>query len=364
MLARIGGYINLLLDTSCSSCFNRTCKHYFLQTPQHTVTANMARLTLDPDYAKAIAPYASFVPPIPSDAASLRRSNDTLTQGVMGLFPMADGNITETILSYKSADGTALTLHRFTPSSNSGGNDSPAVVYIHGGGFVSGSVAGFRKDIIRYATETGHSIFAPAYRLAPEHAFPKPMEDVYAALEFLRDNASEQKIDAKRIAVMGVSAGGGIAAGVALMARDKKLEPPIKKLVLIYPMLDDRTRIGEDHPLNEHLTWTMKKNEIGWEAYLDGAGASVVGGGDKVSPYAAPGRATDVSGLPKTYIDVGGLDLFKDESLAFGARLLAASVDVEFHLYPGVPHGWEWIGHSVPVTKKAVQNRALALRDL
>ncbi|KAK4186303.1 Alpha/Beta hydrolase protein [Podospora australis] len=324
----------------------------------------MARLTLDADYAKIIAPYTSFVPPVATDAASLRRINDTLIQGTMSLYPGSNGDVTETKLSYTSADGNTITLHRFTPSTSSNGNNNPAIIYVHGGGFVSGSVAGFRKDIVRYASETGHSIFAPAYRLAPEFAFPKPVEDVYAALEFLRDNAAEVKIDPKRIALMGVSAGGGIAAGVALMARDKNFEPAIRKLVLIYPMLDDRTRIGEDHPMYKHLTWTMTNNVIGWEAYLAGAGAGVVGGGDKVSPYAAPARASDVSRLPKTYIDVGGLDLFKDEVLAFGGRLLAASVDVEFHLYPGVPHAWEWIAHSASVTKKAVQNRVWALQDL
>ncbi|KAK4180946.1 Alpha/Beta hydrolase protein [Triangularia setosa] len=321
------------------------------------------KLTLDADYARAIAPYASYVPPVPTDVSSLRRQNDFAIGAVMSLFPCpARSRVTETELSYKSADGAELKLHRFEPTatSSSPSTGRPCVLYLHGGGFVSGSVSSFRKDIIRYAAETGLIFYAPAYRLSPEAPFPKPLEDAYAALEFLRDNAQQQEVDSKRI-----SAGGGIAAGLALKARDEKFEPGIKKLVLIYPMLDDRTRIGDDHPLSEHLTWTNKKNELGWEAYLGGAGAraKTVGSPD-VSVYAAPARAKDVSGLPPTYLDVGGLDLFKDEVNAFGGKLLADKVDVEFHLYPGVPHAWEWLGCECPVTKKAVLNRVSTLGDL
>ncbi|KAK4201716.1 Alpha/Beta hydrolase protein [Triangularia verruculosa] len=323
-------------------------------------------LTLDADYAQAIAPYASYVPPVPTDVESLRKQNDFMIDTIMSLFPCpAQNTVSETELPYKSADGTQLTLHRFTPQPNSSPPPagSPCVLYLHGGGLISGSVPSFKKDIIRYAAETGITFFAPTYRLSPEAPFPKPLEDAYAALEFLRDNAKEQQIDPKRIAVFGISAGGGLAAGLALKARDNKFQPAIKKLVLIYPMLDDRTRAGEDDPLNEHLTWTNKKNELGWGAYLAGGGAKTVGSPD-VSVYAAPGRAEDLSGLPPTYVDVGGLDLFKDEVNAFGGKLLAGKVDVEFHLYPGVPHAWEWLGHECPVTKKAVQNRVSTLRDL
>jgi acetyl esterase/lipase len=334
----------------------------------------MAAIRLDPHYQQAIAPYAGLVPPVPKDAVTLRRINDATIATVMGVLPMSEDTITETTLQYTSADGTALTLHRFTQSSprpatdvhsdsngNNNNNPQPAILYIHGGGLISGSVTIFRKDIIRYAISTGLTIYAPAYRLAPEFPFPKPVEDAYSALEWLHDHATDEGIDAARIAVMGMSAGGGLAAGVAIMARDREFSPPIAKLVLVYPMLDDRTRIADDNPLSAHLNWTGKKNEIAWGGYL-GSDAGVEGA--KVSPYAAPARATDVSGLPSTYIDVGGLDLFRDESLAFAARLAAANVDVELHLYPGVPHGWELVAIAAPVTKKAIENRTRALQDL
>ncbi|KAK4457162.1 alpha/beta hydrolase fold-domain-containing protein [Cladorrhinum samala] len=310
----------------------------------------LSPITLDREYQAAIAPYAGYVPPVPSDARSLRTQNDAAISAVLSGFDAPESSVKETTIPYGSSQRL---LHRFVPDSASG--KKGCILYIHGGGLVSGSVPLFRKDIIRYAVETGLPFYAPAYRLAPEHPFPAALEDVYAALEYLRDHAQEEGIDPSKIAVMGVSAGGGIAAGVALMARDKGFQPSIRKLVLIYPMLDDRTNLGADHPLNEHLTWTMKKNEIGWGAYLSG---------QEATEYAAPARVKDVSGLPRTYIDIGGLDLFRDEAMAFAAKLVAANVETEFHLYPGVPHGWEWISAKAMVTKKAIQNRVWALADL
>jgi acetyl esterase/lipase len=132
------------------------------------------------------------------------------------------------------------------------------------------------------------------------------------------------------------------------MARDRGLTPAVGKLLLIYPALDYHGRNGQaeesNSPLTKHLTWTEKKNQIAWRAYLDGYTGAVDGydSATEVSQYAAPARETDVSGLPRTYVDIGGLDLFRDEVLAFGARLAAANVELELHLYPGVPHSWEW----------------------
>ncbi|KAJ4302028.1 hypothetical protein N0V88_002161 [Collariella sp. IMI 366227] len=329
----------------------------------------MTVFKVDSHYQQATARWAGVVPPIPTDAPSLRRINDATMDAVMSEFTIpSKDTASETVLHYTSADGTTIPLHRFTPPSHKSSTTpgsttpTPAILYIFGGGLVSGSVALFRKDISRYAAATGLPIFAPAYRLAPEAAFPKPVEDVYAALEWLRDHAAEQGIDAGRIAVMGISAGGGLAAAAALVARDRGFEPGIARLVLVYPMLDDRTRISEDDPLHGYLTWTARKNEIGWGAYLGSDAGSTEGG--KMLAYAAAARATDLSGMPKTYIDVGELDLFRDECLAFGARLAAAGIDVESHLYPGVPHGWEWAAADAPVTKKAVENRIRALLNM
>lgn len=329
----------------------------------------MSSLRFDRDYQRAAAPFAGVPSPRAYDAGLLRRISDTALGAMMSFFSAPGTNdVTETTLQYTAGDGTPLTLHRFTPPAGGDQTDEdrdgrrPAVLYIHGGGHVSGSVGLFRKDVMRYAAASGRVFFAPAYRLAPEHPFPAALEDAYAALRWLGERADEQGVDAGRIAVMGISSGGGVAAAVALMARERRLSPPIARLVLVYPMLDDRTTaVAEGDARAELLTWDARHNEIGWRAYL---GKTAAPGEDRVPPWAAPAREQDLSGLPRTYIDVGGLDLFRDESLAFGARLAAANVEVELHLYPGVPHAWEWVAASAPVTKRAVENRVRALRDL
>jgi len=195
------------------------------------------------------------------------------------------------------------------------------------------------------------------YRVAPEHPHPTPVEDCYAALRWLTENASALGVDPTRIAVMGDSAGGGLAAGVSLLARDRG-GPPIAQQLLIYPMLDDRTRTP-DPQLVPFLTWTYDDNVTGWAALLgDSAGI------DAVSPYAAPARATDVSGLPDTYIDVGELDIFRDEDIAYARRLSDAGVPTELHLHPGCPHAFEALARGADIAQRAIGDRVRRLRAL
>ena len=172
--------------------------------------------------------------------------------------------------------------------------------------------------------------------MAPEHPDPTPVTDCYAALRWLADNAATLDISPDRITVMGDSAGGGLAAGVTLMARDRG-GPAIAQQILIYPMLDDRTTTP-DPALVPSLTWTYDDNVTGWGALLGG-------GPQHVSPYAAPARAQDLTNLPPTFIDVGDLDIFRDEDIAYAQRLIEAGVPTELHLYPGCPHAFEvWPG--------------------
>jgi acetyl esterase/lipase len=164
-------------------------------------------------------------------------------------------------------------------------------------------------------------------------------------------------VDPARIAVMGDSAGGGLAAGVCLLARDRG-GPPVAQQLLIYPMLDDRAQMP-DPQLLPFLTWTYDDNVTGWAALLgDSAGT------DAVSPYAAPARATDVSGLPDTYIDVGDLDIFRDEDITYAQRLADAGVPTELHLHPGCPHAFETLARKADVSRRAISDRMRRLRTL
>ena len=165
-------------------------------------------------------------------------------------------------------------------------------------------------------------------------------------------------VDPTRLAVGGDSAGGGLAAGVALLTRDRS-GPQLALQLLIYPMLDDRTVVSDPHLPPEFLVWTYDDNATGWGAVLGGDS-----GGADVSPYAAPARAVDLTGLPPAYIDVGDLDIFRDEDIDYARRLLAAGVPTELHVVPGCPHGFELLAGDLPVSRQAFDNRIRRLAAL
>ena len=210
---------------------------------------------------------------------------------------------------------------------------APAYYYIHGGGMVLGDVAGSDASCANVAKELNVLVASVEYRLAPEHPFPAPLEDCYAGLVWLWRSREELGIDPERIAIGGGSAGGGLAAGTALAARDRG-EVPLCFQLLVYPMLDDRNITRSSHAITDARTWNREANLAGWDAYLAGNA-----GGDDVSPYAAPARAIDLAGLPPAYINVGDLDLFVDEDVAYARAMADAGVPVELHVYPGAYHG-------------------------
>jgi acetyl esterase/lipase len=210
----------------------------------------------------------------------------------------------------------------------------PAILHIHGGGYIIGSPDMSDLGNRALASELGCVVVAPAYRLAPETPFPGPLEDCYSALKWLHDNASALGVDPARIAVKGESAGGGLAAGLTLLARDRG-EVPIAFQCLTYPMIDDRPA-ADPHPHVGEFVWNRDSNHFGWSAYL---GRDP--GGDGVSPYAAPARAEELRGLPPALIIAGALDLFLEEDLEYARRLTRAGVPVELHVYAGAYHGFQ-----------------------
>lgn len=223
----------------------------------------------------------------------------------------------------------------YRPATDTGA--SPCVFHIHGGGYVIGAVDGQEAQHRDMVARLGCVLVTVDYRLAPETRFPGAVEDGYAALSWVFANAADLAVDPARIGVMGESAGGGLAAGLALLARDRS-QHRLAFQHLIYPMLDDRTCARPDpHPHAGEFIWTPANNHFGWSALL-----GVEPGSEGVSPYAAAARASDLTGLPQTFISTGGLDLFLEEDLDYARRLMRAGVPVELHVYPGGFHGFDF----------------------
>ena len=211
----------------------------------------------------------------------------------------------------------------------------PCILHIHGGGYVAGDASGNEAMHRSLAPDLGCCILSVNYRLAPETRFPGAVEDCYAALVWLNANAAEAGVDPARIGVMGESAGGGLAAALALLVRDRG-EYVLTFQHLIYPMIDDRTcKHPDPHPYVGEFIWTPHNNHFGWSSLL-----GVEPGGEGISPYAAAARAEDLTGLPPTFISTGSLDLFLEEDLEYARRLMRSGVPMEFHIYPGGFHAF------------------------
>ncbi|CAF3578993.1 unnamed protein product [Fusarium graminearum] len=321
---------------------------------------SVSGLQYDSEFAEVLAPIKSGRPSIPpKTAVDIRRNNHALFDKLFPKPPSSD-IIQQKDYIVESHDGARILLRRYVkPDILEVKEPQPAILAIHGGGFVSGSVEDCGGLNAEMALQTSRPVFAVKYRLAPEHPFPAAVEDSFAALKYLSDHAEELNIDSKRICVQGASAGGGIAVGIVLLARDRDLSPPVAKLVALTPELDDRTCHPADTEFLKFTTWTPHHNRLAWKAYVgqDKAGKAEA----DVSPYAAPARAESYKGFPPTYVDVGTLDLFRDEDLGFVKRLMEDNVEVEFHLWPGVPHVFEYLGPGTRWPQRAKEARIDAL---
>lgn len=234
---------------------------------------------------------------------------------------------------------------------------APALLWVHGGGYVLGSASQDDGDCRTLAHRLGIVVASVEYRLAPEHPFPTPLEDCYAALLWL---AAQPDVDPARIAIGGASAGGGLAAALTLLAKERGTEPnavsPVVQL-LSYPMLDDRTAARTDIDQGGLRMWNQSSNRIGWRAYLGEAADHTV------PPLAAPARYKDLAGLPPTWIGVGTSDLFHDEDIAYAERLRDAGVPTTLHVVPGAYHAFDRIEPKAGVSRAFLEARLTALRD-
>lgn len=260
---------------------------------------------------------------------------------------------TRTVPGPQGESGVRVKIHRPVNQADV----LPCYFNIHGGGMFMGSVDGEEPMMSAYVEQVKCVVVSVDYRLAPEHPHPAPVEDCYAALVWTAEHAEELRLDGSRVAVGGFSAGGGLAAATALLARDRR-GPGIAFQYLVYPMLDDRNATPSSHEFTgDWPMWPREMNLVGWEALLGDAA-----GGDDVSPYAAPARAQDLSGLPPAYVDTGGLDVFRDEDLNYAQRLMQAGVPVEFHCWAGLVHGYDLIAPLANATRRSYAVRFAALR--
>jgi acetyl esterase/lipase len=300
----------------------------------------------------------SFLPPLNLDRETLPMIRGMIGQRLAGA-PAPDlAQVTATVADIPGpphAPPVRVLCYRPADASSA----LPAILHMHGGGYVLGSAGASDPANRALAAELNCAVFSVEYRLAPETPYPGPLEDCYAVLAWLHANAGNRGVDPTRIGVKGESAGAGLAAALALLARDRgKL--PLAFQHLIYPMIDDRTGAdgssgGNDHV--GHYVWTPKQNVFGWSSLL-----GTRPGGAEVSPYAAPARAKDLAGLPPAFISVGSLDLFLEEDLRYAQRLARAAVPVELHVYPGAFHAFDMAPQTSRVAQSAVRNSREALR--
>jgi acetyl esterase/lipase len=224
---------------------------------------------------------------------------------------------------------------------------TPALLWIHGGGYVGGTAQQDDRLCRRFSTRLGITVASVDYRLAPEHPYPVPLEDCYSALIWL---AGLPAADRGRVAIGGASAGGGLAAALALLARDRGEVTPAFQL-LAYPMLDDRSSTTADNP--NYRLWNTSSNHFGWTAYLGNADPQI----------AVPARRDDLSGLPPAWIGVGTHDLFHDEDLAYAERLTSAGVPCEVEVVPGVFHCFDLAVPKAQVSQRFFDSQCEILRS-
>lgn len=312
---------------------------------------------IDPELAAALAKAPLQVADMDGiraeDLPGIRLQIDAAGAAMAALEP--DGRVTIEDRSVPGPDGAPdVRVRIYRPTGQRG--TAPGLYWIHGGGMILGTVEMEDPRLVEYAAQLGCVIVSVGYRLAPEHPHPAPVEDCYAGLLWTAKNAAELGIDPDRLAVAGISAGGGLAAATVLLARDRG-GPSLAFQMLICPMLDDRNTTPSSHEFAEAVAWNRAANLFGWAALLgDDAGT------DGVSPYAAPARATDLSGLPPAYIDVGELEVFRDECVDYAQRLVRAGVSTEFHLYPGAFHGFDMMLPDTEISRRAAAERVVALR--
>ncbi|CAL9563914.1 Carboxylesterase NlhH [Streptomyces sp. enrichment culture] len=309
----------------------------------------------DPELANALGPLSELIPTtvLPGMIPGIRRtmraarpSDEELRRG--------GSLVVEEFRVPGPAGAPAVPLLVCRPAEVSG--PLPAVYFTHGGGMVFGDNRSLLAEMLDWVQELHLVLVSVGYRLAPEHPYPAALEDIHAGLRWAAAHTGELGIDPGRIVVAGASAGGGLTAALTLLMRDRG-EPAPAGQILVCPMLDDRDTTVSGHQMAGLGVWDRTSNNTGWSALLGD-----LRGGPDVSPYAAPARAADLSGLPPLLIDVGSAETFRDEVVTYATRVWQAGGEAEMHVWPGGFHGFDALVPDATLSRDARAARVRWLR--
>jgi acetyl esterase/lipase len=309
----------------------------------------LKRPPFDPELEATLALLGDQLPPsiTPEMIPLLRQGASPFDLSVDDV--LAEAGIARRDVTIPGHDGDEIQVSVLSRQGRTG--IGPGVFHTHGGGMILGDRFVGLQHFLRWITEFDAVVVTVEYRLAPEFPDPYPVRDCYAGLVWTAKHADELGIDPDRLIIAGASAGGGLAAGTAMLARDEG-GPALAGQVLIYPMLDDRDQTVSTAQIDGVGVWDRTSNITGWSALLGDRRATA-----DVSVYAAPARATDLSGLPPAFIDCGSAEVFRDEDVAYATALWQAGVQAELHVWPGGFHGFDMMAPHTAIAQAMVAAR-------
>lgn len=288
------------------------------------------RHLIHPDVREPLEQLLAVIPGGFNSIPDIVQRRATVTQLLAALEIPLNPNVTSEDRTVPGPEGAPdITVRIYRPVDATG--TLPGIYFIHGGGMILGDIDGEDAVATQICEQVDAVVVSVEYRLAPEHPYPAPVEDCYAGLVWMARHASELRFAPDHLAVYGGSAGGGLTIATSMLARDRGF-PALRFQMPIYPMIDDRNETPSSHEITDIGLWDRAGNIEAWKWYL---------GDGNPDQYAAPARAEDLTGLPPTFIDVGTVDLFRDEDITFAMRLMQAGVPTELHVNPGAYHAAE-----------------------